>query len=656
MICVSLQNKNFAQLLDILDRPEVEMAEIRLDSCPLSDSEIEELFSLAAIPLVATCRVNVSKETPREWKAAWEEAARRLMLALEGGANYIDVEIEAPFFITKQMRKACSQNGMVLIRSWHDFEGTPDSLSLKKMADKCHSLGGELVKIVTTASEDADVSRVLALYDEVKYPLLAFAMGEKGRQSRIDCLKKGAPFSFACLDAADATAPGQWELESMVKEIYGDMPAYRRKGLRMPASKSFAQRAILAAALAEGESTLRGYTPCGDSEAALSLVQELGARVQREGDIIRINGGNLRPAARINVGESGLLTRLCIPVFSAFTEDDTFSVAGEGTLLRRPLDSAAAIMAAFGVILESESGDKTVKVPLRVRGHLLSGKAEVPGEGGSQLISGLMMALPLLSKRSEVYVSEPKSIPYMFITSDVLSKFGVKVASEMQGDAVMIESGDWSYCSGINFEIDGGQKYTPADIEIESDWSAAANFLVAGAIFGSVSLQGMDMSSLQADLSIIDVLVEADACVSREDESGDICVCRAPLQGFDFDLNNCPDIFPICAVLAAFCQGKTLLRGVNRLRGKESDRAAAIVEMLSAMGVECSIQGDILSIKGESLASRRLSGRLLRGGEFTTRHDHRMAMALSVAALGTESPIVMDDEACVGKSFPGFSL
>ena len=131
---------------------------------------------------------------------------------------------------------------------------------------------------------------------------------------------------------------------------------------------------------------------------------------------------------------------------------------------------------------------------------------------------------------------------------------------------------------------------------------------------------------------------------------------KAPLEAFRQDLNHAPDLFPIVSVLAAFCAGESRLGGVGRLAGKESNRAEAILQMLTQMGVEARIEGDDLVIFGESLSARLLGGRLLKGGAYTSRHDHRMVMALKVASLGTESPIVIDDEACVGKSFPEFKL
>ncbi len=659
MICTSLQNKDFEQILEILEDPAVEMAEIRLDRCPLTDGQIEELFSESDTPLIATCRIAES--------ASPEEAERRLRLAIEAGARFADLEIEAPAPVSKRFQHLCRKQGTEIIRSFHDFEGTPDAAVLERVLARCFRYGADIAKIVTTCHDAEDAARIESLYtivleevDSLQGRLIAFGMGEPGRDTRLECLRRGAPFSYAALNTAEATATGQWSTAEMNAAVYGDRTPYRTEGRSMPASKSFAQRAILAAALAQGTSHLSGYSPCGDSEAAISVAQALGATVRKDGSLLTITGigaqyGRL-PIERLDTGESGLLTRLCIPVLAA-AGSSPFVVEGRGTLLRRPLEGAADIMAAFGVLLGNAAAHegKEIFVPAQVKGQLIPGTADVPGRGGSQLISGLLMALPLCEKDSVLHVSDPRSIPYMYITLDVLRHFGIQTRSEMEGDAELLESEDWSSCTGITFRVRGHQRYRAADFAIEGDWSAAANYLVAGAVFGSAELTGMDTKSLQADLTIIDILVEAGAVVSQLEE-GTVCVRKAPLEAFRQDLNHAPDLFPIVAVLAAFCAGESRIGGIGRLAGKESNRAEAVLQMLTQMGVEARIEGDDLVVFGESLSARLLNGRLLKGGEYTSRHDHRMVMALKVASLGAKSPIVIDDEACVGKSFPGFKL
>ena len=651
MVCVSIQGKTRDEIYDILDRQDVEMAEIRLDLCPLDDDAIEDLFGNSDTPLIATCRAGV--------EYTWAEAEHRLKLAVESGARFVDLEIEAPAQVGKRLGKAAAEAGTTFIRSYHNYECTPSVEEMEDMAEKCCKFGAEIVKIAVMARDEEDVKRVESMYECLDPGrLVAFCMGEAGRQSRIDALKLGAPFSFAALDASESVAPGQWPLEEMNEAVYGKKELTRSEDVvRMPASKSFAQRAIIAAALAEGTSHLYGYSPCADSHSAIAVARSLGATVV-EGETLEITGiGPLKEPLHLpelSTGESGLLTRLMIPVLSQICEPPVI-VTGCGTLLGRPLSGANDIMAAFGVMLSNlgRESRKDVFVPLQIGGNLVPGRADISGKGGSQLISGLLMALPLAAKPSTVYVTDPKSIPYMFITLDVLKRFGVKIVNEMEGDEDFLETQDWALCTGMTFKIKGGQSYKAADFDIEGDWSGAAAFMVAGAIFGAAHLDGLDSQSLQADLSIMDILVDAGASISQDDD-GVVNVQKAPLFAIGVDLNNAPDLFPTVAVLAAFCAGESHLAGVGRLANKESDRGKALVEMLQQMGVPASIDGDVMVIQGESLTARRLSGHMLRGGSYTSHHDHRMVMALSVAALGADSPVEIDDVECVSKSYPGF--
>ena len=710
MICTTIQNRNIEQIYEALEQ--CEMAEIRLDRCELTARETDELFT-ADLPLVATCRISEVAavepslqeltEQSREIKAM-QMAERRLIRAIEAGARYVDVEIEAQKQMSKRVRQAAHENGTVFIRSYHDFEGTDSLEALKAIVEKCVYHGADMVKIVTTAHSEADVEKVMSLYEWCRTEaengnerigaladggLIAFCMGEAGRQSRLECLKHGAPYTYAALNAEEAAAPGQWPTAEMRKAVYGDFPfigtesrnagkmpevpqnsggpsaVYSENCPRctMPVSKSFAQRAIIAAALADGTSHLKGYTPCGDNEAALQVARNLGAEIEQDGNVLTIKGISAQLGSldheTLHVGESGLLTRMMIPVMAQLgSRPVTFT--GEKTLLGRPLTGAREIVEALGGKIQNDNetvqDDSPVRVPLTIEGPLKAGRAEISGKHGSQLISGLLMALPFAEKNSSLIVHEPKSIPYMFITLEVLKKFGIKVGNDMLGGPDFLASdGDWSLCTEMVFKVKGGQKYRAADIDLEGDWSAAANFLVAGAVFGKVVLHGLDTTSLQADLSIMDILMDAGASLSQLDgDKGDITVQRAPLKAFNVDASNCPDLFPIISVLAAFCQGTSRLAGVGRLANKESDRAKAILEMLTSMGVKASVEGDEMVIEGHGLAQRLLGGSLLKGGSYTSHHDHRMVMALKVAALGADGPIVIDDEECVAKSFPQF--
>lgn len=705
MICTTIQNRTLEEIIGLLEgsEPRIQMAEIRLDRCPLDIEEIESLFSSSDTPLVATCRV------VDDGNGTWEEAEEKLTAAVEAGAAFLDLEIEAPKEVGKRLRRACTEYGTTMIRSSHFFAGTPSDDVLRNTVEKCRKFGGEIVKIAAMAKSGEDVARVLGLYSQEQTTqrqadLIAFSMGETGRASRLECLRLGSPFTYAALNDNEAAAPGQWTYSEMIAAVYGERrPLHCDTALNMPASKSFAQRAIIAAALADGESRLEGYSPCGDNEAAIEVAKALGAEVRAEAAGVRSDlsdsstdtatgttltikgaGSSVNMPDKLNVGESGLLTRLMIPIVAALGKGQPIEIDGIGTLPARPLKGASEIMAGFGTVLRPLNPAPEVHVPLTVQGPLLSGKTSVSGKGGSQLISGLLMALPLLPGDSTLHIHDPKSIPYMFITADVLRRFGIRIGSEMEGGEDFLETQDWSLCTGITFKIKGGQNYSPAAFDIEGDWSAAANFLVAGALFGDVRLTGLDTTSLQADISIMDILMEAGASLSQiEDEPQDeesanvkdsndneaadaqeanapqghrglITAQKAPLRAFDTDLNNCPDLFPIVAILAAFCHGRSNIQGFKRLASKESDRGTAILNMLTQMGVEASAAGDTLSITGESVESRLLNGHLLKGGEYTSSHDHRMAMALTVASWCADSPILIDDTSCVAKSFPAF--
>lgn len=672
MICTTIHDRSGAEVLSLLRQ--CEMAEIRLDSCIMSPAEMEQCF-MSDVPLVATCRI--SELMARNPSMSVSEAAGRsedlLVKAIGYGAGYVDVEIEAPKEMSKRVATAARENGTEVIRSFHDFEGTDSAEALKAVVEKCMRHSGAIVKIVTTAQSESDVERVLALYSHFDPSrLIAFCMGETGRMSRLECLRKGAPFTYAAFHGSPEAAPGQWPDREMYRAVYGERRFFGYPGIGVsasdepcacvivPSSKSFTQRAVIAASLCDGTSRLHHYSDCGDNASAVSVARSLGACISMDGDTLVVKGPGraavserLACGSSVHVGESGLLTRLMVPLVSVLGKGSV-TVTGEKTLLGRTLSGVAGIMEKFGVTVSGKDGD--CRVPLSVEGNLVPGRTEFSGTDGSQLISGLLMALPLAGRNSSFLVHDPVSIPYMFITVDILRKFGVRISDELiGGDDFMLSEGDWDFCSDILFKIRGGQEYAPAEFNLEGDWSTAANFLVAAAIFGRAELSGLDTGSIQADLSIVDILMEAGASLSQYDgNDGNIYVQRAPLHSFTVDASQCPDLFPVISVLAAFCQGTSRISGVGRLSHKECDRGEAIIQMLRQMGVKAVISGDTLSIEGHSLVQRLLTGNLLKGGMYSSHHDHRMAMALAVASLGADSPVEIDDTGCVSKSCPSF--
>ncbi|MCD8206598.1 MAG: type I 3-dehydroquinate dehydratase [Bacteroidales bacterium] len=695
MICTTIEKKSYEEICGLVEG--LEMAEIRLDRCNLTLSEIDEIFA-AEIPTVATCRIAeieqpflaatlANSNADEIHRAAIAECRNKLVEAVRTGAAYADVEDDAPQEVLDAVKKAAEKFGSTLIVSHHDFSRTPSYGELKEAVMDCFRKGAEVAKIATMAKSAEDVARVMRLYEDFDpTKLLAFCMGEVGRDSRVECLRRGARFTYAALDGSEPAASGQWPTSEITKAVYGDRKPFGSRDYRfflpkgnsspqptpwkygedyyqgseayvpdakMPASKSFAQRAIIAAALAEGESHLHGYTPCFDSEAAIAVARKLGAEVVVDQSDITVRGIAASPESLdidcLNVGESGLLARLMIPLAAVLSTRDV-TIEGEGTLRNRPLTTTDEIMSRFGIRLSSDT------VPLKISGTFTEGNAVISGRGGSQLISGLLMACPLAATGSVIKVTEPKSIPYMFITVDALRKFGALTEVEMDGGGFTEEDGGWGDCKELTFRTPANLKYKAADMDLEGDWSAAANFLVAAAVFGRTILAGLDTTSLQADISIMDILIGAGANpIQLDGDMGPLLIRRFPLTAFEADLADCPDLFPITAVFAAFCGGTSRIDGIDRLAHKESDRGAAIVEMLTQMGVKTSVEGNTLVIEGHSLDQRLLTNNLLRGGNYTSHHDHRMVMALKVASLGADGPITIDDEACVGKSFPAFN-
>jgi len=390
--------------------------------------------------------------------------------------------------------------------------------------------------------------------------------------------------------------------------------------LTAPSSKSLAIRAIIAAMLAEGTSTLKNPSRCDDALAALNMADFFGADFWLEDEILTIKGGAASHETLIDCGESGLLARLMIPL--AALSSDEIKITGEGTLLNRKLGNIAGPLQNLGVNYSTNNGF----LPVKVKGPLVGGKVEVDGSEGSQFISGLLMALPLTKSDSEVIVHDLKSRPYIDLTIDLLKKFNIK-----------IENRDYKH-----FKIQGNQKYKAADIQLEGDWSGAAFLLVAAALNGEVRVTGLNQFSEQADRNILVAL--ADAGVQLKQESGEISVFKSQLSAFEFDATHCPDLFPPLAVLAAACDGVSKIKGVERLHNKESNRGLTLQQELGKLGIEIILDGNIMLVKGGKI----------EGGTVFSHHDHRIAMAAAVAGLIAEEPVIIQSAECVSKSWPSF--
>lgn len=391
-----------------------------------------------------------------------------------------------------------------------------------------------------------------------------------------------------------------------------------------PSSKSYAQRAIALALLSKGRTTLRNIEFCKDTRSALACIEALGAKITFIDErTISIDGG-LNPIGNtLQVGESGLATRLFTPIASL--NRSAICIQGEGTLLHRPMHMMIEPLRELGVKVKDGGG----YLPIEVEGPIHGGKIRVDGSVSSQFITGLLLALPMAEEDTTLYVDSAVSTPYIDMTIDTAQRFGVEI---------MHNEGDYS-----EFFIEGRQQYTPTDISIEGDWSGASTMLVAGAIAGEVTVKNISTLSRQADTAICRALERAGAGIVIEHDS--ITVSKRPLKAFTFDATNCPDLFPALAALAAAAEGESTIIGTNRLMHKESDRAETIRREYEKLGISVDISEDnIMKIQG---------GKILPATVFS-HNDHRIAMSLAVSALRCEGIVTIENAECVEKSYPEF--
>ena len=402
------------------------------------------------------------------------------------------------------------------------------------------------------------------------------------------------------------------------------MPSSVEGIVKAPASKSMMIRAVAAATLADGVSTLRNPSDCRDAIAAIEISKSIGAKVDSQDELVKIEGtgGKIRLVNDIiNCKESGLCVRLFTPVISL--GDKETLVTGEGNLLRRPVGMMKEALRRMGVDFEDNEG----KLPIRLKGPLRAGKVNVDGSTSSQFVSGLLFALPLVDGKSEIEVINLKSKPYIDMTLSALSDFGVNV----KNDGYRV------------FYVEGTQEYKAQEYYIEGDWSGASFLLVAGAIAGRVRVTGLKVDSLQADRAVMNVLHMAGAVV--KEGKNYVEASHGTLRGFDFDATECPDLFPPLVALASCCKGRSKIEGVHRLVYKESNRAEALLEEFRKMGVRLSVENDYIVVDGEGQPE---------GGRVSSHNDHRIAMACAVAGLASKDGVVISGAEAVEKSYPTF--
>jgi 3-phosphoshikimate 1-carboxyvinyltransferase len=397
-------------------------------------------------------------------------------------------------------------------------------------------------------------------------------------------------------------------------------PSEVKGRVKAPSSKSVTQRAIAAALLANGQSIIRNPSYCDDSLAAMSIAVGLGAKVEPHPEELRITGSAILKETKLNCGESGLAIRMFSPIAALYSGEIT--MIGANSLKKRPMNMIEEALSQLGVKCTTSGGF----LPLTIEGPIKGGNCIIDGSVSSQLLTGLLMALPLAEKESEIRVNNLKSKPYIDLTIGILKSFGI----EIQND-------DYK-----TFSIKGNQKYIPQTYFAEGDWSGAAFLLVAGAINGSLSVTGLNTKSHQSDMAILNALEKAGALMTVGEDVVEIS--HSVLKAFEFDATESPDLFPPLVALASYCSGTTALKGVSRLKHKESNRAETLKNEFGKMNIPVEIKDDLMYITGGKP----------QGAHVESYDDHRIAMATAVAALGASGKIYIHDSHCITKSYPGF--
>ena len=386
-------------------------------------------------------------------------------------------------------------------------------------------------------------------------------------------------------------------------------------------SKSDAHRAIISASLADRDTKISISHTSKDIEATLGCIKSIGADYRKTGIVYEISPvKNPVKNPTLDCFESGSTLRFLLPVLGCLGSGATF--IGSGRLPERPMEIIVDLLKEHGNSFSSSM------LPITISGKLLSGTYKIRGDVSSQYISGLLFALPLLDDESKIILtSKLESSAYVDLTIDILKKFGTKIIRE-----------------GNEFLVNPIGRYkSPGEYIVEGDWSNSAFFLVMGALGGNVTVKNLDLYSRQSDKMILDVLKLSGADVTISEDS--VSVSKSKIKPFDFDVSECPDLFPIISILAAGAEGKSTLYNAKRLRIKESDRIKSTRELIENLGGKATETEDSLTIWG--------TGKL-KGGIADSANDHRIAMSAFSASVICENDVLLKNAESINKSYPTF--
>ena len=406
----------------------------------------------------------------------------------------------------------------------------------------------------------------------------------------------------------------------MEKRVHGTLQG----AVTPPPSKSQAHRLLICAALGCEPVTIVCNAVNDDILATMRCLNALGAEITFSSGVFSVKPVKVIKGGTLDCGESGSTLRFLVSVAAALGADATF--VGTGKLPQRPMGQLLDALALHGVTFTRLGCDE---LPFSCTGQLRGGCYTLPGNISSQYLTGLLFALPLAAEDSEIEVTNGlTSASYVTMTLDALRVAGIKIEQ----------------CGNI-FRIKSNQRYCmPSHLVVEGDWSSAAFWVVAG-VAGKrpVTICGMDDESLQGDSYIIEHLRSMGAFIEMRD--GNVVAMPSHLFGAELDCTDTPDLLPVLSVAAAVAQGTTIFTGVGRLRYKESDRLAAVRDMLSSFGIASQIGEDSFTVFG---------GEPVVEKDVDSYNDHRIAMSAAVMSTVAQGVTTIVGAGCVAKSYPSF--
>ncbi|MDX9691816.1 MAG: 3-phosphoshikimate 1-carboxyvinyltransferase [Acholeplasmataceae bacterium] len=387
-------------------------------------------------------------------------------------------------------------------------------------------------------------------------------------------------------------------------------------------SKSLSHRYVIAAGLAKGISTVSQVLDSDDLTATKKALENLGVTFKDQ----QIKGTDIKlKNHEFDCLESGSTLRFMIPISLLQSEKVIFK--GRGKLPDRPLDVYESIFKQKNIEYRYVSDRK---LPLEIKGPLKAGYYQVLGNVSSQFFTGLLFALPLLKQDSVIeHVTPLESKGYIDLTLDVLEQFGIHVKYEHP-----------------YFHVKGNQTYKTGHYIVEGDFSQAAFWMVAGLIGQSINLTNLNPLSKQGDKKIVDIITEMKGKIKYYKKDSHFLVTPTQTKGTVIDLSQIPDLGPILMVLAALSKGTTTFKHASRLRIKESDRLDAMYHTLKKFGVDIDISDDEAVIRGKDV---------LKGNQtFDSYGDHRIAMAIAIAAIRADGEVIIENAEVISKSYPTF--